>query len=62
MRHQSGMRGIGILNLKANVTTWPSKCKGHVMESHIKKVKAETSEGSNNTEVCEGSYNVFETS
>lgn len=49
------------LNYKASVTTWP-KCKGHVFESHVKKVKAEASESSNDTEICEGSYNVFETS
>lgn len=50
------------LKHKANVTTWLSKCKGHVFKSHLKKVKAEASESSNDTEVCEGSYNVFETS
>lgn len=49
------------LNHKANVTTWPSKHRGHLFESYVKEVKAEASESSNDTEVCEGSYNVFET-
>lgn len=50
------------LNHKGNVTTWLSKCKRHVFESYVKKVKTEASESSNETQVCEGSYNIFETS
>lgn len=47
-RCQPGMRGPG--NSLTRQMSEPSKCKGHVFESHVMKARAKASESSNETQ------------